>query len=785
MLSNRFLHLFIFLNFAGLSAATIPVRQVSLRAVTNREQRPVIRVSRLSRPPTLADFKDMKPNPEIARQMTRLEGFIQWIPSDGKSASQKTEAYLGYDGEHLYAVYLCFDDSPGKIRARLSRREDIFRDDRVDLFLDTFDDQRRAYVFTANPFGVQADAYWIEKEGRQYDPSIDMVWQSEGELNEQGYIVLMAIPFKSLRFRSVQRQEWGIILTRFIIRSNEGDFWPYVTSRIEGRLNQSAKLTGLEGVSPGRNIQLIPYGFFRSYRALTEGESPEFARDRADIQAGLDAKMVLRDSFAVDIALNPDFNQIESDEPQITVNRRFEVYFPEKRSFFLENASYFQTPNNLVFTRRIADPQFGVKITGKTGPWAIGALVADDQSAGRNPPEEDPLFGQRAYFGIFRVNRDIGAQSTIGGIYTDRIFEDSYNRVGGVDGRVKLGRNWVTSFQAVASSTRETDGTRSAGPAYDWSLQRAGRQFNYTLEYRDRSPGFRTEVGFLPGSTSISRPGRPRIRQVPLRPDIRSARQMIGYRFRPEGEYLIAWGPDVTVNPSWDYDWRPLDLLYSLDLNSEFIGKTYAGLFYTGLHERLGPEDFETLPEVKKYSSSRTGLYFSSFIINQLGFEGELALGTLVNIVPPEGSPPVLADATEGKFQLTWFPLKNINLTGTYILARAISRDGSGSVFDNHIGRFKVNWQLDRKASIRAILHYNEVQPNPENTSMETFRNFNADVLFTYQVNSWTALYVGYNNNLRNRALYPTKSGNEIILTPDLHNDAWQLFAKFSYFLQF
>jgi hypothetical protein len=727
----------------------------------------------------------MRPNPELVREMTKLQDFIQWNPRDGQPATQKTEAYIAYDSDHLYAVFLCFDTTPEKLRARLSRREDIHRDDRVDLFLDTFDDQRRAYVFTVNPYGVQADAYWLEREGRAYDPSFDTVWESDAMFTDQGYVAMMAIPFKSLRFPATREQNWGIILTRFVTRVNEGDFWPYITSRIEGRLNQSAQLTGLEGVSAGRNIQLIPYGFFRSFRALDDLGEPEFVEGRADFEAGLDAKMVLRDSFVLDVAVNPDFNQIESDEPQVTVNQRFEVFFPEKRPFFLENASYFETPNNLFFTRRIADPQFGVKLTGKAGPWAVGALFADDQSIGKSVVEDDSLFGERTFYGIIRVNRDIGTQSTIGGIYTDARLAGAYNRVGGFDGRIKLSENWVTAFQAVASSTRETDGTESSGPAYDWSLQRVGRQLDYNLDYRDRSQGFRTESGFLPGSTGSSRPGQPRVRRVPLRPDIRSARQFVSYRFRPEGEHLIAWGPDVTVNPTWDYDWKPLDLLYSLDLNWELVGQTFLGVFYTGVQERLGPADFATLPELTKFSSSRIGLFTSSYIIRQLGIQAEFAEGTLINIVPPEGSPPVLANSTEGKLQLTWFALKNVRLTGTYILARVLERDNSASVFNNHIGRLKVNWQFDRKASIRAILQYSGLLANPETSSLETVKNFNTDLLFTYLVNPWTALYIGYNNNLQNRALQIDEVGRDIIRTPGLRNDSWQFFAKFSYFLNF
>ena len=280
------------------------------------------------------------------------------------------------------------------------------------------------------------------------------------------------------------------------------------------------------------------------------------------------------------MALNPDFSQVESDQPQVTANQRFEVFFPEKRPFFLENANFFETPINLFFTRRIADPQFGIRLTGKKGPYTVAALLADDESPGKSVPVDDPLSGQRARFGIVRINRDLFQHSTVGLIYADREFEGNFNRVGGLDGRLKWGKNWVASFQGVASSTRFLDGSQLAGPAYDAQLRRSGRKFINVLEFNDRSPGFRTQTGFLPGRSSgfISR--RLRTDRVSLRPDIRSLRQFASYRFRPEGKYLISWGPDVTINPTWDHSGTRLDFLYASAMSWEFTGQTYLGLFY-------------------------------------------------------------------------------------------------------------------------------------------------------------------------------------------------------------
>ena len=315
----------------------------------------------------------------------------------------------------------------------------------------------------------------------------------------------MSIPFRSLRFSPSPIQTWGVILQRNIPRNNEEAYWPANSSRIEGRLNQAGLVTGIEAASPGRNVQLIPHGVYRSFRTFDVSGSNR--------ELGLDAKLVLKDSVVVDATVNPDFSHVESDEPQVTVNQRFEVFFPERRPFFLENASYFQTPINLLFTRRIRDPLIGVRTTGKIGPYALGALVTDDR-AGPRP----------AHFGVFRASRDIGAQSSLGLFYSYRDGADSQNRVGGFDGRLKLNPNWTAAFQAVASSTELPTGESSASPAYELTLDRSGRQLNYSFEYKDRSPGFHTDVGFEPRS------------------DVRSVHNWFHYRIRPEGERLVSLG---------------------------------------------------------------------------------------------------------------------------------------------------------------------------------------------------------------------------------------------------
>ncbi|HEY0563992.1 MAG TPA: DUF5916 domain-containing protein, partial [Terriglobales bacterium] len=459
-----------------------------------------VQIPHISKAPTLAEFEDMQPQ-GAAKELAAVNDFVQTDPSNGSAPSQKTTVYLGYDDKALYVVWVCFDSEPNKVRAHMARRENIYQDDYVEMTLDTFHDQRHALTFGANPFGVQADGLWTEGSNNNPDDSWDTVWDSAGKLTRNGYIVWERIPFRSLRFHGVGGNPWGVTLYRYVSRVNESDYWPHSFSNsISGRLNQAGVATGIKGVESGHNFQLNPYAEMRSFHALDTRDpiNPTYSNKLAAGKVGLDSKVVFHDSLVLDTTINPDFAQVESDEPQNTVNQRFEVFFPEKRPFFLENANFFNVPGSspiggnqtqLVFTRRIADPEFGARLTGKTGPWNLGFLVADDRSPGEVLPG-DPNFQDRAKFVIGSVSHDVGQNSSIGAIFTDREFAGQFNRVGGLDGTFKLNPHWNTSFHSVVSSTRDLDGY-TFGQDHEIELDGQGLRYFNVLSYQDITPDFK------------------------------------------------------------------------------------------------------------------------------------------------------------------------------------------------------------------------------------------------------------------------------------------------------
>jgi uncharacterized protein DUF5916 len=754
---------------------------------------PAIVIPRLSRPPALADFLNMKPEGEVAQQMTRVSGFVQRDPHDGSPVSQPTEAYLGYDDKNLYVVFVCFDE-PGKVRAHEARREEVADDDNVEIMLDTFHDRRRAYSFQINPLGVQWDAIWTEAPHEElsgnFDTSFDTLWYSQGKVTPQGYVAWMGIPFKSLRFPPTSDQSWGIILYRGIIRENENAFWPEVSQRFEGRLAQAATLSGLEGISPGRNIQLIPYGLLNSFRDLDARNplDPHFENRAIGGTFGLDSKLVLNDSLVLDLTANPDFSQVESDEPQVTVNQRFAVYFPEKRPFFIENADYFRTPINLFFTRRIVNPSYGARLTGKSGPYSLGILTADDRAPGLIVSPSDPLAGSRQYFTVARVSRDILRQSSIGVIYTDQEYPaaEQFNRIGGVDSRIKITPNWTTTLQSVVSSTQLARGLYQAGPATFADTTYAGVHTSYEATYKDISPGFTSFPGFV------------------NRVDIRDFANLFDYRFRPMAGPLVSWGPSMHTDWVWSHDGTRLDLLTDPSLSFRFKGQSFLTLYpYTDFHEQLRPTDFPALTANRDYHEHESTVIGGTSYLKWLMLQGYYTWGNGVNFVPPlqpaaiacPGSPnvfstfcpPFLARSDDAGFTLSVRPGTSLRVDNTYLFSRLRERESGLAIFDNHILRTKWNWQFTRELSVRMILQYTATLANSAFTSLPTTKQFNGDFLITYLVHPGTAIYVGYNSDLQN--IDPTlaflPSGGLQRTRDRLINDGRLFFVKVSYLFRF
>ncbi len=698
-----------------------------------------------------------------------VSGFIQRLPVDGRPAIHETTVYLGYDRQALHVVFAAADATPSAIRARMAPRENIGGDDFVTLMLDTDADGRRAYAFRSNPRGIQWDALFTEGQG--FDVSFDAVWESEGRVTDWGYLVRMEIPFKSLRFEPGDVQRWGVVLSRQLARdSREDTTWPRVSSAVEGTLTQSAPLTGLRNISPGRNLQAIPYTTYRAFRALDRRapEGPRFVTDAADVSVGGDFKAVIRDRFVLDLTANPDFSQVESDQPQITVNQRFEVFFPERRPFFTENADYFRTPLNLFFSRRILDPQMGVRFTGKAGGWGIGTLVIDDQAPGKLASPGSGLEGSRAWTASARVTRDVFGHSTIGAMYAGRELDSTYNRTAGLDGRFRLNSHWTLSGQVATSSTADSQGTVTTAPAYTASVSRSDRRLFFFTGFTDVHPDFETRLGFVP------------------RVDIRRLSHFSSFFWRPEDGVLTSWGPELFARAVWDHDGQLLDELLEGSLEWNFVSNTGFEANVRKATERLRPQDHTSLETTRAYDMSLVDLEFRTSLLHWLTVNGNFGWGHQTNFSPAEGAEPETGDWMRLNGTVSFRPATQLRIDNTVIWSRLDDPLTGGRIFNDWILRTRWNWQWSRELSVRAILQYEDRATDSQLTSLLARRNVNADLLLTYRLNPWTAVYAGVNGNAQNIALVEAPDRErELRRTNGLHNDARQFFLKVSYLVRF
>ena len=714
-------------------------------------------IPRVATPPSIEDYLDGTPRPDEAAVTT----FVQREPGDGAPSTETTEAYLSYDDTHLYVIFVARDADPSAVRASLTRREGFDNDDFVGIMLDTFLDRRRAYLFIVNPRGVQRDGVTGD---RHDDYSFDTVWESEGRLTDFGYVTWMAIPFKSLRFPSDGDQRWGIALARSISRKSEEVFWPYITRRISRPEPQMAVATGISGISPGRNMQVIPYGAFTGARFL-DPDAAAFETDSA-WRAGLDGKFVVKDAFTIDLTLNPDFSQVESDEPQVTINQRFEVFFEEKRPFFIENASYFQTPINLFFSRRIADPLAGVRLTGKAGGWSVGSLVIDDRAPGEVIEERDPSHpdaGDRAGVAVLRVQRDLPRESTIGVLATTRRFGPTRSLALALDGTWKLNDNWVLTGQAAMSELTDEAGGLE-GQAFSLNLDRSGRNWGAFVSYEDVSPEFRAPLGFVP------------------RTDFRRLFPFVRYTWFPTAGPLISIRQELSGGARWDHDGDLLDRETGAELQVEMQGQTRLELGYN-----QGMERFRGL-EFGKHDLSFEA---STAWLQWLELSAEAQTGREINFFPSGGLAPFLANAAEAELSVTLKPRPQLRLAQTYLFTRLSTRDGvpgtapGDVIVDNHIWRSRASYQFSRSLSLRAIVDYLATYPDPGLIDLEREKTFTADVLATYLVNPWTAFYVGYTDGYGNVAIDPLRPGQLRPVDSVFNSTGRQVFVKMSYLLRF
>ena len=486
------------LRAQALATSTGPSRQRTPSAVTVRRATSPIRIDARLDEPSWTDA-------------TVIPLEYETYPGNTTAASVRTDCRVTFDAANLYLGCHAFDPSPGAIRAVRADRDEVLDHDRVGITLDPFNDRRRGWQFAINPLGVQFDAV--------YDAAVDMpddawnaIWTSAGRIVVDGYVVEAAIPFKSLRFPAGGApQSWGFIAWRHRPRDATVTVQSVpLDPAVRCVLCQAGTLTDIGASTPSRNIELGPtLTTIRTDQRLTPSAS--MSRGDARLELGLDARWSVTPDVTLNATANPDFSQVEADAAQLDANRQFALSYPERRPFFLDGSELFDSPQPIVFTRTIADPRLGGKVTAKYGRTAFGLLGAQDAVtnlliAGREDSSQSQL-AARSTAVATRLRRDVMGSSTVGLLGTLRASDDYQNRVLGIDALLRPHPTTTVTAQALSSTTRYPDSLalRLNESTGDFTGSLIGLQARYQTRGGNveatawnLSRGFRADVGFVP-----------------------------------------------------------------------------------------------------------------------------------------------------------------------------------------------------------------------------------------------------------------------------------------------
>ena len=454
----------------------------------------------------------------VWRQAALLTGFSQFSPQDGIPADDSTQVLVWYSATAIHFGIRAFERHGAPI-ATLADRDKIDADDQVQILLGTFNDGRQALVFGVNPLGIQMDGTILEtnrsqsqgfmSQGttarQQPDLSQDFVFQSKGRITEYGYEVELRIPFKSLRYQPVATQSWGLNVVRVVQHSGFEDTWAPAKRAATSFLGQSGTLDGLTDLHRGLVLDVNPEATQRTIGSRCPPTAPgRWCYDRQDPVFGGNARWGITNNLTLNGTVNPDFSQVESDAGQFTFDPRQALYFAEKRPFFLEGMEGFSTPANLVYTRRIQQPVFATKLTGKISGTSVAVLSAiDDREYSLSFDPVTREGGRNPIYTIARISRDLGDQSHVGATYTDRTDDRWANRVADIDGSLVFRKLYSLNFQAAGSRTDDNLFTHraTAAPLWQASLDRNGKRFGFDYAISGIDENFIAASGF------IGRPG--------------------------------------------------------------------------------------------------------------------------------------------------------------------------------------------------------------------------------------------------------------------------------------
>lgn len=755
---------------------------------------------------------DGKLDEPLWKEATNLHNFYQTQPGDNTTPTFSTEAMLAYNGRFFFIGIRSLDD-PKKVRATLAKRDDITADDYVAIYLDTFNDSRKAYVLMFNPLGVQQDGIFNEDGATDY--SVDIVMESKGVVTPEGYSIEIAIPFSSLRYVSGQGKNWGIHMLREIKHLDEENSWMPLSrdktavgnaagsKEAKARfLSQAGRISGPQQVNTGHLLEIIPVltpsetGRRIQPRPIERSTSYRFLNAPANADFGVTAKLAITPSITLSSAYNPDFAEVEADQPQITANQRFPLFFDEKRPFFLEGIEIFRTPIQAIHTRTFVDPGMAIKLSGKENRNSFGLMLVRDDAPGNFTDEErlDPsverFIDRNAYSALFRLRRDISDQSNLGIVATSYSFIEKQNHLGGVDGRFNLGLTNVFTFQLLATSSRRF----FYDPGADENIYRTGNGLGYRIEYNKTGRTFNLQVAGE-GYTSDYRADL----GFTQRTNTNRWSATVRYNSEPKTDSrFISWSFLYTTLAQYDWQGRMQYSFIYPRILLNFKRQTFLNLYAYADYARLFEEEFgpkrSTTQQGAFYGDSERNTIYKGFVI-EAGTSPNKKYSLTASLdrawdyldydfgaAPryPRVSPAAIADPNApldpGPGSTIYFtssaayqPVNALRISFDFTKSGLTRNDTHLVAFDQNLYTLRANYFFTRFTFARARVDYDSLTGNVL-----------GQFLCGWTPNPGTSVYVGYNEDLNFNGFSPFTS----IPERGFQRNHRTFFVKLSYLFQ-
>jgi hypothetical protein len=669
---------------------------------------------------------------EAWKYATRINIDKETNPGENIPARVQTVAYLVEDGEKLYIAFDARDPDPQAIRAYLQDRDKAYNDDFVGIVLDTYNDERRAFEFFANPLGVQMDLTNDDVNKRE-DDSWNAIWDSAGQITDAGYVVEMEIPLNQLRFPHVDgNQVWGYDLLRFYPRDKRYRFSNNSLDRdINCYLCQFNKIEGLDDVTPGRDLEIVPTLTGSKTNSTDDPGVEPIQSGDTETEAGVSIRWGITPDMTANLAINPDFSQVEADVAQLDVNNQFALFFPETRPFFLEGADYFSTPIDAVFTRTVADPDVGAKITGKRGDHTYGVFAAQDAITNLLLPgafgsDSTSLEQENTTF-VGRYSRSFGDASSVGALLTSRGGDDYRNTVGGFDVRWKINDQHSVQAQYLRSDTEypedvvdefEQPSGNFDGDAVVAAYEYDSRNWFGYVQHQAYDSGFRADSGFVP--------------QV----DVSQQEIGGGHTWHAEED---DWWTRMRLQANWDITHDDSGRMLEREFEAYFgLGLPHQSWLQPGILSR------DTLWDGVLYKENKLSLYY------QIRPKGGLSLGIWGRYGDQvDFANSRLGDQLRLEPFLDWNINRNLFLRLRATLLQLDTKDGE-EVFDAGVYDIRATWQFNRRSFIRLTTQIRDVDRNQAvyvDDVDANSRRVGRQLLYSYKINPQTVFFLGYSDN--------------------------------------